>query len=232
MSKKLARRSSNDQDTTFSNVAMAVKVRPRRSTVRCLIVRDVPAKDLASMMTTRHYLHTMPNGAVACFGVFLDSELVGGVVFTMGARHGHYLLAGSNSSDVVTLARLYLDDEIPKNAESRVLGIVTREMRRRHGARALLSYADPTVGHTGTIYKAAGSTYMGRGEPARYLDFGDGQLRHPRSISSVYGTCSPRRLARMGVHVTAVRTEGKHRFYYLLDSSWAWRLKDSIGGAA
>jgi hypothetical protein len=86
------------------------------------------------------------------------------------------------------LARLYLVDELPKNAESRVLGIVTREMRRRHHVRALLSYADPAVGHSGTIYKAAGWTYLGRGEATRYLDFGDGELHHPRSVSTVYGT--------------------------------------------
>jgi hypothetical protein len=182
------------------------------------------------MITNDHYLHSMPIAASCCFGVFLDDELVGGAVFTMGARHGHRMLAGSKSGDVVTLARLYLIDEIPKNAESRVLGIVTREIRRRRGVRALLSYADPAVGHSGTIYKAAGWTYLGRGESTRYLDFGDGELRHPRSVSTAYGTCSPRRLARMGVQVRAVETEGKHRFCYLLDRSWAWRLAAPSGG--
>jgi len=220
----LARRSSKDQDFTPSSVAMAVQIRPRRSIVRSLVVRDVSPRQLSAMMTDFHYLHSMPPAAVACFGVFLDEVLVGGVVLTTGARHGHRMLAGSRSIDVLTLARLYLVDDIPKNAESRVLGIVTREMRRRHCVRALLSYADPAAGHAGTIYKAAGWTYMGRSEPTRYLDFGDGVLRHPRSVSTAYGTCSPRRLARQGIQVRAVETEPKHRFCYLLDSSWAWRL--------
>ena len=232
MSLPLARRSSNEQDATPSSVAMAVQVRPRRSVVRRLIVRAVPSGDVAPMMITRHYLRSMPLAAVRCFGVFLDDQLVGGVVFTTGARHGHRMLSGSRASDVVTLARLYLIDELPKNAESRVLGIVAREMRRHHRAKALLSYADPAVGHAGTIYKAAGWAYLGRGESTRYLDFGDGVLRHPRSISTQYGTCSPRQLARQGIHAIAVETVGKHRFCYLLDESWAWRLTTSRGEAA
>jgi hypothetical protein len=211
---------------------MAVQTRPRRSIVRSLVVREIPAHNLVPMMAEQHYLHSMPLAAILSFGIFLDDELVGGVVLTAGARHGHRVLAGSKSDDVLTLARLYLDDSIPKNAESRVLGIVTREVRRRGKAKALLSYADPAVGHCGTIYKAAGWTYLGRGESTRYLDFGDGVLRHPRSVSTRYGTCSPRQLARQGVHATAVITEGKHRFSYVLDPSWNWRLVGRRGAVA
>lgn len=219
----LVRPSSNSQDTTPSSVATAVQLRPGRSIVRSLLVREVLPNDLTAMMTEHHYLRSMPPAAVACFGVYADSDLVGGVVLTMGARHGHRVLVGSNCKDVITLARLYLVDEMPKNAESRVLGVVTRELRRRN-IRALLSYADPAVGHAGTIYKAAGWTYLGRGASTRYLDFGDGTLHHPRTVSTQYGTCSPRRLAQLGIRVTAVATEGKHRYCYVLDPSWAWRL--------
>ena len=206
-----------------SSVATAVQLRPGRSIVRSLVVREVLPSEITAMMSERHYLRSMPPAAVACFGVFANGELVGGVVLTTGARHGHRVLAGSNCQDVITLARLYLVDEMPKNAESRVLGVVARELRRRN-IRALLSYADPAVGHAGTIYKAAGWTYLGRGQSTRYLDFGDGSLRHPRSISTQYGTCSPRRLAQMGISAIAVPTEGKHRFCLILDASWAWRL--------
>ena len=219
----LVRPSSNSQDTTPSSVATAVQLRPGRSIVQSLVVREVLPNDLTAMMTERHYLRSMPPAAVACFGVFANEELVGGVVLTTGARHGHRVLAGSNCKDVITLARLYLVDEMPKNAESRVLGVVARNLRRRN-IRALLSYADPAVGHAGTIYKAAGWTYLGTGAATRYLDFGDGTLHHPRTVSTQYGTCSPRRLARLGVTATPVPTEGKHRFCLVLDPSWAWRL--------
>ena len=232
MSTRLPRRSSNEQDFTPSSVTMAVQVRPRRSIVRSLVAREVRSGDLTPMMMEHHYLHSMPLATILSFGVFLENELVGGIVLTAGARHGHRILAGSKSADVLTLARLYLDDAIPKNAESRVLGIVTREVRRRGKVKALLSHADPAVGHCGTIYKAAGWTYLGRGESTRYLDFGDGVLRHPRSVSTRYGTCSPRQLARQGVHATAVVTEGKHRFSYVLDPSWNWRLVGRRGTVA
>jgi hypothetical protein len=220
----LSRRSSSGQDTLHTCKETAVRIRPRRSIVRSLRVEPVDARVVAPMMIERHYLGCMPMAPLACFGVYLGTQLVGGVVFTTGARHSHKSVAGAGRGDVATLARLYLDGEIPKNAESRVLGVVARLLRRQRRVRVLLSYADPVAGHTGTVYRAAGWTYLGRTEPGRYLDFGDGALRHPRSVSSHYGTNSPKRLRLLGHKVATVTIEGKHRFALPLDPSWTWRI--------
>lgn len=56
------------------------------------------------------------------------------------------------------LRRLAIADEAPKNTASRMIGWMTRDIRRRfpHVVR-LISYQDTAV-HSGTIYKAAGWT--------------------------------------------------------------------------
>jgi len=230
MSAPLVRRSSNGKDTTPSSVEMAVRLRPRRSIVRSLDVREVPPRIVAPLIVQEHYLHSMPPAAVVSFGVYSDTNLVGAVVVTSGARNAHHLLVGSRPGDVATLARLWLADAIPKNAESRVLGIVVRLCRKRGNVRALLTYADPAAGHTGTIYRAAGWRYLGRSQPGRYVDLGDGRPRHPRSVYSAHGTNSPWRLRVNGLSARSVRVEGKHRYCMVVDRSWAWRLGPPIDG--
>ena len=166
----------------------------------------------------------MPPAAIACFGVFDDGELVGAEVITAGARHAHRLFAGAEPGAVATLARLWLVDELPKNAESRVLAVTVKLLRRSRDIRALISYADPAAGHVGTIYQAAGWSYLGQNPPARYLDFGDGTLRHPRSTFSTYGTSSLSLLRSRGIKAKGVLVNGKHRYCLVIDSTWSWRL--------
>jgi hypothetical protein len=176
------------------------------------------------MMTDGHYLHSMPPAAVTCFGVYHRRELVGGVVLTAGARHAHRLLIGADQGSVVTVARIWLADEIPSNGESRILGIVARILRHTSATRALVSYADPAAGHVGTIYQAAGWRYLGQSQPGRYVDFGDGRLQHPRSVYTRYGTNAAKDLRWAGLQARTVHVGGKHRYCLVLDRAWAWRL--------
>lgn len=45
---------------------------------------------------------------------------------------------------------------------------------------AVLSFADRTEGHDGTVYQAANADYAGTTSPATFYRDNDGQLRHPR----------------------------------------------------
>ncbi len=147
------------QDSAVPPAPMAVQVRPPRSIPKTLQVNPVPAALIRGLITQEHYLHSMPAAARLCFGVYQDDVLAGAVVFTAGARQGHKLLVAARPQEVATLARLWLSDALPKNAESRVIGVVLRHLRRHTDWKLLLSYADPSVGHVGiSIRPPAGST--------------------------------------------------------------------------
>ena len=178
-----------------------------------------------------HYLHSMPAAASRCFGVYLGRRLKGAVVLTPGARNGHRVLAAARHADVLTLARLWLSDDLPKNSESRVLGIVLRMLRREGRPKAVLTYADPAAGHLGTIYMASGFRYLGQSPPEPYVAFADGSRCHPRSVFSRYGSNAIRHLRATGVPLVG-RTwvPGKHRFLYVLDRAWVWRIRDGTAG--
>ncbi|MDQ3642775.1 MAG: DNA methyltransferase [Actinomycetota bacterium] len=221
----MTRGSSNEQDAPDATGEEAVQGRLPRSIPKALQVQRVPPSVVRPLMADDHYLRSMPAAARRCYGVFLDGVLVGGVVFTSGARHGHRLLVGGRPQEVATLARLWLSDALPRNSESRVLGVVLRDLRRTTSWRLLLSYADPAAGHVGIIYQATGWRYLGQTPGESYVLLEDGRLHHPRSVSSRFGSNRIGHLRATGVAAARVFVGGKHRYGYLLDPAWQWRLR-------
>ncbi len=219
------RESFNEQDAPETTGETAVQGRPSRSILKRLRVEPVAPAVVRPLMDKHHYLHSMPAAPRRCYGVFLDGVLLGGAVFTSGARNGHRLLTAASPQDVVTLARLWLSDDLPPNSESRVLGIVLRDLRRTTSWKLLLSYADPQAGHVGTIYQAAGWTYLGQTTVESYVRLPDGRLHHKRSIYTKYGSNRIAHLRATGVPAQREWVGGKHRYAYVLDPAWRWRLR-------
>jgi hypothetical protein len=216
---------SSKQDTLQASNGMADRTRPAGSTIKALEVNKVAPSVIHGLIEREHYLHSMPAAPRYCFGIYLGTDLHGAAVFTAGARLGHHVLA-ARPSDVVTLARLWLSDALPTNSESRALGYLIRWLKRQTPHKALLSYADPTVGHPGTIYQAVGWLYLGFTESDAVLDTGDGQVVHRRTASDRFGTASVAMLRRTGMpQAHWVHRPGKHRYLCLLDPSWGWRLR-------
>lgn len=219
------RGSSNQQDAAETTAEAAVQDRPPRSILKALTVRQVAPSTVRTIIEQGHYLHSMPAGARVCYGVYLADALVGAVVFSIGARNSHRLLGAAEPEDVVTLARLWLNDLLPGNSESRVLGIVLRDLRRTTTVKLVLSYADPAAGHVGTIYQATGWLYLGQTEPNAYVRLADGELHHPRTIYGRYGSNRLHHLRATGIAARREIVGGKHRYGYLLEPSWRWRLR-------
>ncbi len=190
-----------------------------------LRVVPVAPRIARAVLERHHYLHSLPGGTQLAFGVFADRRLLGALALGVGPFNGCSLVEGATSSDCLTLTRLWLADELPKNSESMVLATVQRELRRHTSIRFLLSYADPSQGHIGTVYQAANWLYTGVSEPAPLYDLGDGIRRHNRSVAHALGTRSVSHLRGNGVQVRLVPQSAKHRYITFLDQSWRRRLK-------
>ncbi len=219
-----------EQDRAASPAQMAVRIRPPRSTpidVKALIVKPVMPGVISRLIIDHHYLHAMPSPCWRCFGVYAGDTLMGGAVFTAGPRHGYRVLSGARPQQVAILARLWLADDLPKNAESRTLAMLIHLLRREGAWKLLLSYADPGAGHEGVIYRASGWLYLGKGEPSRYLDLGDGRPVHPCTAYGRLGTNNLGHLHRTGIDARQMIQAGKHRYAYVLDPAWRWRLRDA-----
>lgn len=222
---KNGRRSFSQQDAPVTAGEKRVQLPARRSiSVKDIEVRPVAPAVVAEMMNTRHYLKSMPRAPVRCYGVYAADDLLGGAVFTAGGRNCYRVLTGAKPSDVITLARLWLDDRLPQHSETRVIGIILRDLKRSRRWKAVISFADPVVGHTGTIYRASNWLYAGRTDANGGI-LVDGQLVHSRTMGERYGSASIGHLRRTGIDAVRLPGKPKRRFVFLLDKCWRWRLR-------
>ncbi len=187
-------------------------------------VSPIPTIVARTILEKHHYLHSIPGGTMLAFGVFLDQELLGALTFGAGPAQAYRLVDGARPDDCMTLSRLWLSDQLPVNSESRVIGIVLRNLKKHTSLKFLISYADPSQGHLGIIYQATGWEYAGLSSAMPLYDLGDGKVRHCRSLAHAYGTHSVKHFANHGVTVKLVPQTAKHRYVYFLDPSWRPRL--------
>jgi hypothetical protein len=157
--------------------------------------------------------------------VFAGQSLLGIAVLGVGPTNLHRLFQKAKNYEVVCLARLWLDDRLERNSESRTLGIILRHLKREQSTiKALVAYSDPLAGHTGIIYQASGFLYLGESTAMPTYKLSDGSIHHSRSLSHSYGTHSRRHFASFGVDVELVKQAPKHTYVALLDPSLRSRL--------
>lgn len=125
-------------------------------------------------MIQRHYIGRWPGVCMLVLALKRAGIAIGVIVFALPPRETMKRYGG----ETWELARLWLDDSVPHNAETYLIGRAVRYIRQHHKqVKALVSYADPSAGHTGTIYKAANWQPDGRTDQERKtprFDYADG----------------------------------------------------------
>lgn len=130
-----------------------------------------------------HYLHRKAPSEYT-FGLFLrNNELVGVCTFHTPFSPGLKRMFGEeNKNDVIELNRLALLDFLPKNSESWfVAKCLNSKLIKK---RIIVSFADTTQNHNGTIYKALNFIYTGLTKKKKNMTVGDG--RHAISVGLNY----------------------------------------------
>jgi len=190
-----------------------------------LLVRPIPHKIARRVCEQKHYLRSYPGGAMLAFGVFVGGRLLGVGVLGVGPANIRRLFQEAQGKEVACLARLWLDDRLGRNGESRTLGIILRCLRREQDTiKAVVAYSDPAAGHTGIIYRAAGFLYLGPSQATPLYSLNGGRPRHSRSLSHSFGSHSIKHFKAHGVEVELVEQSAKHTYIALVDPSWRERL--------
>jgi hypothetical protein len=159
------------------------------------------------------------------FGIFVGSVLAGVAVLSAGSANLHRLFSEAKNLEVACLARLWLDDRLGRNSESRTLDIIFRHLRQYQSTiKAVVAYSDPEAGHTGTIYRGTGMLYLGWSTAMALYRLPDGTVHHSRSLGHSYGTHSLKHFESHGLKVELVKQMPKHTYVALIDLDWRDRL--------
>jgi hypothetical protein len=133
-------------------------------------------------ISTYHYTHTMPDSTMFCFAGFYGDSLAGIIVFGMGSGKNQYtaIIPTIKNGEYIELTRLWSPDGMPKNTESKlIMGSISQLPK---SIKLIISFADPSRNHVGTIYQATNFYYCGMSNGGKVLVTNDGIEKHPRLL--------------------------------------------------
>lgn len=168
-------------------------------------------RDVFQWMIDNHYLHREPRAKFAFGLINLDKQMVGACTYGMPPMMLNKKFAPYPCFD---LNRVALKEHKEKNLVS---WFINQTLQRFPVQPAIIvSYADPNVGHAGTIYQALNFVYTGRGKPTERFVV-DGKVVPARTLVHRYGTRSipelRKKFEQEGVKFEVGLDEGKHRYF-------------------
>jgi hypothetical protein len=156
-----------------------------------------------------------------CFKL-LDTNLniIGAMIYGKIAMANVWKKYAQKESELIELKRLCCIDNTPKNTESFFIAHTLRWLKKNTEIKKVISYADMTYSHEGTIYKASNFTYAGMTAKGKVIMY-KGKRYHDKTIRTKYkGELKPFakkiKLALEKKDAQYVETLGKHIYIYKL----------------
>lgn len=124
-----------------------------------ILVKPINSRSANALVKKVHYSGSVTQNSSIHFGVFLNRKLEGALSFgsPMDKRKSLPLVEGTLWNEMLELNRMAFSDALPKNSESRALGVVFRLIKKHYPhIKWVLSFSDGTQCGDGTIYRASG----------------------------------------------------------------------------
>lgn len=177
-------------------------------------IKQIDYKTAMSVIVEKHYLRRKAPCSIA-FGLF--HGMGGGCNMLLGVicygtpssaplRKG---IAGeANTHNVIELTRLWVDDCVPRNGESFLIGRTLPLC----GKPIVVSYAEIDQGHIGTVYQATNWLYTGLSAKRTNWTV-QGVDKHCQTLADKYTAAEMREI--YGDKFSLVDRPRKHRYVYI-----------------
>ena len=152
-----------------------------------LVVKPIGSKDAAELVRRIHYSGKVTQNSQLHLGVFLDGRLEGAMQFgpSMDKRKMLGLVPGTGWNGFLELNRMAFSDRLPRNSESRALGVAFRMIRKHYPhIEWIVSFSDATQCGDGTIYRASGFVLTGIKKNAQMLKMPDGSVMARKTLDN------------------------------------------------
>ena len=191
------------------------------SKVRSYKVELCERSEIRDFIEEWHYSKNI-NGLISdyCFKLLDGEEIIGGMIYGRIAMAGVWKKYADNENELTELRRLCCIDDTPKNTESYFIGHTLRWLRKNTSLKRVVSYADTTYNHSGTIYKASNFKNIGMTAKGRVIMYNDRRY-HDKTVRTKYkGELKPFakkiKAALETGEAEYVKTKGKHIYIYEL----------------
>lgn len=153
-----------------------------------IIVKVIPAQVANPFVRSHHYSGKVVNNSQLHFGAFLDNKLHGVLSYgpSLDKSKTIRLVEGTKWNEFIELNRMAFDEILPKNSESRVIGL-TLKMIKKHAPQIkwVISYADGCSCGDGTIYRASNFVLTDIKKNAGIYLLPNGEKVHQLAIQSM-----------------------------------------------
>lgn len=150
--------------------------------VKEMKVKPMTVKEARPYIATFHYSQTMPDSTKYVFGGYYDDKLCGIVAYGMGTGKNQYLsvIPTIENGQYLELTRLWCANDMPRNTESKLISTSLKMLPQ--SIKLIISFADDSKKHVGTIYQATNWYYLGSNKGGKTLICEDGIVKHTRLI--------------------------------------------------
>lgn len=133
-----------------------------------------------------HYSHNI-NGLLSnyCFKLMDGDKIVGAMIYGGLGMANCWKKYSDKMEDIIELRRLCCIDDTPKNTESYFIGKTLKWLINNTSIKKVISYADNTYGHKGTIYQATNFKHLGKTAKGRVIMY-EGKRYHDKTIRTKY----------------------------------------------
>jgi hypothetical protein len=167
---------SSDKHGIVESIALSggqIAVKEFIKNVRCILeykrthddsgIWRISREEATVFLKRYHYLGDSLRPGVVCFAGVRRGEVMGVVCFgsPISIVEQWRILRKENADKVRELTRFAVRDDAGKNFSSSLLAQALRKVSD-DGCWAVISYADESVGHIGTLYQAANAYYLGK----------------------------------------------------------------------
>ncbi len=124
----------------------------------------ISCTDARKIVSCYHYSGKFDTRSKLHFGVFLDGKCGGAIQLgdPIDKRKALVAVEGTSWNSLLDLHRFAFADWLPRNSESRALGVMMRLIKKSYPyIEWIQSYADATQCGDGTIYRASGFDLIG-----------------------------------------------------------------------
>jgi len=146
-----------------------------------ILIQPISAKDANKLVKELHYSGKVVNNSQLHLGVFYHGKIEGAMQFgpSLDKRKIQGLVKDTKWHEFMELNRMAFSDRLPRNSESRALGVAFKLLRKKAPQlKWVISFADATQCGDGTIYRASGFVLPGIKENEGVAMMPDGRVVH------------------------------------------------------
>jgi hypothetical protein len=112
-----------------------------------------------------HYSHKVYTATYIHLGIFFEEKMLGVLQYgyAMNPASQKSVVADTEMDEYLELNRMWLDDSLPKNSESKAISYSIKYIKRKYNNKIkwIQSFADERCGKNGIVYQACSFDYYG-----------------------------------------------------------------------